>query len=79
MGQAGQAAEKLTVRERFMRVGALAVAVAALVALGATVSGPPVTAKTAAAGVVVRPGVLRIAQDARAAPLTTAGDRKSVV
>ena len=62
---------------RLGRLAAVAAGVFGLVAASAaTPASPkpaPITAMAAQAGIVVRPGVIHIAQKAQAAPLTTAG------
>src|SRR5579872_1254153 len=72
-----QAAQKLTERERFMRVGRLAAVAAGIFALIAvTPASPKPTTMSTQAVVVVRPGVIHIAGQAQAAPLTTAACEK---
>src|ERR1700688_1226892 len=77
----GQAAQKLTERERFMRVGRLAAAGGVFAPAltpapaPATTPGPgptPAPSKGPQATIIVRPGVLRMTQTAQAAPPTTA-------
>src|SRR5260370_26694755 len=83
-GRARQAAEKRPERARFMRVGrlaAVAAGVSGLIAVNAATGLAPAIPKPApspgqSAGVVVRPGVIRMTQGAQAAPLTTADCEK---
>src|SRR5579859_3280263 len=72
-----QAAQKLTERERFMRLGRLAAVAAGIFALIAVTPASPKPAPAAAQTVVVvRPGVIHMAGQAQAAPLTTADCEK---
>src|SRR5260370_28692210 len=84
-GRGRAAAETLTERERFMRVGRLAAVAAGvfgLIAVNAATGLAPAIPKPApspgqSAGVVVRPRAIRMTQGAQAAPLTTADCEKA--